>query len=121
MAIFEGADAGVQAERDQTWSVGPALNTPLPVFDWGQAKYAKASAELAAARHQMTQLQRQVVQEVRTQYDAYNGSLQTLRLARDQLLPLQERRAAQAEASYPRGRRTWRTCCWRRRICWIRG
>jgi outer membrane protein TolC len=75
----------------------------LPIFDWGQAKRDKASAAVVDARHQMTLLQRQIVQEVRTQYSSFGATLQTLALARDQLLPLQERRAAQAEASYRAG------------------
>ncbi len=103
LSIFEGGDIGVQSEQDQTWSVGPAIAVPLPIFDWGQARSAKARAELLAARHQMTQLQRQIVQDVRTQYSTYNATLKTLRMARDELLPLQERRAAQAEASYKAG------------------
>jgi outer membrane protein TolC len=100
---WEGSDVGAQAEWDQRWSVGPAVTTPLPIFDWGQAKRGKAGAAVLDARHQMTLIQRQVVQEVRAQYANFGATLQTLALARDQLLPLQERRAAQAEASYRAG------------------
>jgi outer membrane protein TolC len=103
LALLEGTEVGAQSEYDQGWSVGPELAVPLPLFDWGQAKRAKASAELDAARHQMTLLQRQVVQDVRTQYSAYNATLRTLTMARDELLPLQERRAGQAETSYKAG------------------
>jgi outer membrane protein, heavy metal efflux system len=103
LAIWQGGDAGVQSEYDQGWSVGPQLTLPLPFFDWGQAKRAKASAELADARHQMTQLRRQIVQDVRTQFSAYDAALRTLATARDELFPLQQRRAAQAESSYKAG------------------
>jgi outer membrane protein TolC len=103
LAAWEGGEVGVQSEYDVEWSVGPSLATPLPIFDWGQAKRAKAQADLAAARHGMTQLRRQIVTEVRTQHSSYNVTLDTLRLARDRLLPLQEKRASQAEASYKAG------------------
>jgi outer membrane protein TolC len=103
LAWLEGGDFGVMSERDLKWSAGPSLTVPIPLFDWGQAKYAKAAANLAEARHQMVQLQRQVVQDVRTQYSAYGSAVLTLRLAREELLPLQERRSAQAESSYRAG------------------
>jgi cobalt-zinc-cadmium efflux system outer membrane protein len=103
LGMWEGTDVGVQSEYDQGWSVGPQLTVPLPFFDWGQAKRAKATAELDDARHQMTHLRRQIVQEVRTQHAAYDATLRTLATARDELLPLQLRRAGQAEASYKAG------------------
>ena len=102
-AQWEGTDVGAQTEWDQKWSVGPQIAAPLPIFDWGQAKRDKASASLDEARHQTTLLQRQIVQEVRTQYSSYRATLANLAMARDQLLPLQERRAAQAETSYKAG------------------
>jgi signal transduction histidine kinase/outer membrane protein TolC len=102
-AQWEGTEVGAQTEWDQKWSVGPQIAAPLPIFDWGQAKRDKASASLDEARHQTTLLQRQIVQEVRTQYTSYRATLANLAMARDQLLPLQERRAAQAEASYKAG------------------
>ena len=102
-AAWEGSDIGVSSEWDQRWSVGPAVTVPLPIFDWGQAKRAKASAAIDEARHQTTLIRRQIVHEVRTQYSSYAATLATLALARDQLLPMQEKRAAQAEASYKAG------------------
>jgi outer membrane protein TolC len=103
LAALEPMEVGVGSERDVVWSVGPTLNAPLPIFDWGQARRAKASAAVDEARHQMTQLQRQIVQDVRTQYSAYVESVRTLAKARDELLPLQERRATMTESAYRAG------------------
>lgn len=103
LAWIEGTQVGPQAEWDQDWTVGPGITMPLPIFDWGQAKNAKASAELMQARHQMTQLQRQAIQEVRTQYLAYSASLSTLAKTRQQLVPLLEKRADLTRKSYQAG------------------
>lgn len=103
LAVLGGGEVGVRAERDVTWTVGPAVAVPLPFFDWGQARRAKADAERLAARHQLTELQRKAVQDVRRAYSAYASANGTLRMARQDLLPLQERRAAQVQASYQGG------------------
>jgi outer membrane protein, heavy metal efflux system len=103
LAALEPTELGVSSERDVNWSVGPTLNVPLPIFDWGQAKRAKASAAVDEARHQLTQLQRQIVQDVRTEHSAYLEALQTLAKTRDELLPLQERRASMTESAYRAG------------------
>lgn len=38
VAIFDGLNAGADSERDPEWTVGPAVSTPLPLFDWGEAR-----------------------------------------------------------------------------------
>jgi outer membrane protein, heavy metal efflux system len=102
-APWEGGDAGAQAEYDAGWSVGPAVNTPLPLLDWGQARRAKARAARLQARHEMTELRRKVVEEVRSAVARYAASVDTLRKARDELLPLQQKRWEQSRASYEAG------------------
>jgi cobalt-zinc-cadmium efflux system outer membrane protein len=48
---------GVESERepDGTWIVGPLVEAPLPLFDWGQAERAIADARVrrAAAEYRM--------------------------------------------------------------------
>jgi len=102
-APWEGGDVGAQSEYDAGWSLGPAVNTPLPLFDWGQAKRAKAKAAQLQARHEMTDLRRKVVEEVRSAVARYVASVDTLRKARDELLPLQQKRWEQTRASYEAG------------------
>jgi outer membrane protein TolC len=103
LSPFEGGDVGVHGEHDVTWMVGPTVTTPLPIFDWGQARRAKAEAQRLVARHQLTQLQRQVVEEVRRAYASYGESRATLERAQSELMPLQEERRKQAELAYRSG------------------
>jgi outer membrane protein TolC len=102
-APWEGGDVGAHSEYDAGWSTGPAINTPLPLFDWGQAKRAKAQAARLQARHEMTELRRKVVEEVRAAYARFVASADTLRKARDELLPLQQKRWEQTRAAYEAG------------------
>lgn len=72
---FEGGDVGIASERDAGWTLGPAVSTPLPIFDWGQARRAKAVALRAEARQKLVKAHRQVVQDVRTAYSDMAGSV----------------------------------------------
>ncbi len=94
---------GVEAERDVTWSVGPAILTPLPLFDWGQARRRKAIATQVENRHKLTAARRRIVEDVRRAFDTYVATLALLAEARTRLLPLQESRQRLAEASYQAG------------------
>jgi outer membrane protein TolC len=100
---FEPTEIGAKGERDNVWTVGPALSVPLPLFDWGQAKLAKAGALELEARHKFTKVQRQVIEEVRRAYASFVESLDTANLARDELVPAQERRRSETEAAYRAG------------------
>jgi cobalt-zinc-cadmium efflux system outer membrane protein len=45
--VFGDAAVGADLQREQgTWSVGPALAMPIPLFDWGQGQASAAEAEL---------------------------------------------------------------------------
>ena len=37
-APFEGLETGAESERDAEWSVGPSISSPIPIFDFGQAR-----------------------------------------------------------------------------------
>ena len=102
---FEPAEIGVKAERDvgEPWTVGPAISAPIPLFDWGQAKRAKAAALQSEAEHKLTKVQRAVVEEVRKAHAAYVESIDTLELARDRLVPAQQRRRQETEDAYKAG------------------
>lgn len=103
LAPFEGTEVGVDSERDANWTVGPAASVPLPLFDWGQARRAKATAQVIEARHNLTQTLRQVVEDVRRAYASFASTDATLAKVQSQLIPLQERRRQQAEAAYLAG------------------
>jgi outer membrane protein TolC len=97
---FEGGSAGVNAEDDDGWSVGPELSTPLPVFDMGRARRARVTAEQIEARHELTRTKRVVVEDVRRAYEALDRTNANLRRVRDELIPLQEQRLSAAEVTF---------------------
>jgi cobalt-zinc-cadmium efflux system outer membrane protein len=101
--IWEGAGVGVESERDGDWRVGPGASTPIPLFDWGQARRERVAAQQVEARHKLTQARRQVIEEVRRAYAALEFARTAVEKVRGQLLPLQEQRREQAEASYKAG------------------
>jgi cobalt-zinc-cadmium efflux system outer membrane protein len=103
LAPWEGLTIGVEAEHDVEWSVGPAVSTPLPIFDTGRAKRDKAIADVIEARHKFTQTRRQVIEEVRKAYDTFASTQAVLARTRDELMPLEEKRRQQAEAAYRAG------------------
>lgn len=104
-APFDSTDAGAKSERDQgeKWTVGPSLTVPLPLFDWGQARRAKARALQVEARHKLTKLRRQAIEEVRSAVAAFNESADAEQLAREELIPAQERRRRQTDSAYQAG------------------
>lgn len=102
-AIWEGTNVGITSERDGGWSAGPTANVPLPLFDMGQAKTAKARAAIEEARHKLLDVQRQVIEDTRRAYTAFTSSQANYLRVRDQLLPVQRRRHDLAEAAYRAG------------------
>jgi len=100
---FEGANVGLDLQRDDGSSVGPALTTPLPIFDVGQAKKARLTAQQIEARHELTLEKRKVVEQVRTAYEALAATRVNLARIRDELIPLQRQRRQLAEDSYRAG------------------
>jgi cobalt-zinc-cadmium efflux system outer membrane protein len=100
LSPFNQLAAGAEAERDIEWSVGPSITFPIPLFDMGQASGAKARAQQIAARHKLTDTRRLAVEEVRRAYQTFAVAQATLERTRSELIPLQEKRVAQAEAAY---------------------
>lgn len=100
---WEGASAGVDVQRDGVWQVGPAVSLPLPVFDTGQARRERLSAEQIEARHRLVQAKRGVVEDVRRALDSIKANREGVRRVRDELIPLQEQRRRLAESSFKAG------------------
>ncbi|MDB6119072.1 MAG: outer rane efflux protein, partial [Verrucomicrobiaceae bacterium] len=65
--LLPGLTLGANTERelDGTHVTGPTLDVELPIFNWGQAKTRKATAELAQARARLEGLQSEVASDVR--------------------------------------------------------
>jgi outer membrane protein, heavy metal efflux system len=101
--IFDSVNIGAAAERDGDWSVGPAISTPLPVFDWGQATRENLNAHQMSVAHLLLDTQRTVVEEVRRACAVFNESVHELQRARKRLIPLQQERRDLAEAAFRSG------------------
>lgn len=99
-APLQGSEIGVHAERDPHWRVGPVITTPLPIFDFGQATRAKIRAAQTVAANELIQQQREVIEDVRQAYAAYQNARETLDSYDQQLLPLQIKQTDQARLAY---------------------
>ncbi len=100
---WDGAGAGVDAERDGEWSAGPAVSTPVPVFDTGRAARDRVTAEQIEARHNLTMAKRRVVEEVRVALRSLEANAANLERVRAELVPLQQQRRRQVEDAYRAG------------------
>lgn len=100
---WEGASVGVDATRDDDWFVGPSVSTPIPVFDMGQARRARVTAEQIEARHDLTLAKRKIVEEVRVAFQTLAASKTNLSRIQGELIPLQQQRRQLAEDAYRAG------------------
>jgi len=100
---WEGAGIGAEAQRDDRWLTGPSVSAPLPIFDSGEARRSRASAEILEARHDLTRIRRKVVEEVRLAYGGMSAGRVNLSRIREELIPLQRQRCALAEDGYRAG------------------
>ncbi len=103
LAWLTGAKLGAAAEREGTWSVGPVVAVPVPLFDGGGPRQQLVAAEWLAARHRATALGRRIVEAVRGAFTAAAAAEVRLTRVRDELLPLARQRRSLAEAAYRLG------------------
>jgi cobalt-zinc-cadmium efflux system outer membrane protein len=103
-AWAEGAEAGIEGERDDgDWAIGPSVSVPLPIFDTGQARRARSQAALVEARHDLTNIRRGIIEEVRRAHAAVAASRENFGLVRNELVPAAQRRLDQAESQFRAG------------------
>jgi cobalt-zinc-cadmium efflux system outer membrane protein len=100
---WEGASAGLEAQSQGGWQVGPSISAPLPIFDSGEARRAVNTAEQLEARHELTLVKRRVVEDVRVAYQGLAASAANLGRIERELIPLQRQRRQLAEDAYRAG------------------
>jgi len=100
LSVLDGGGAGVTAERDGDWSIGPSLSTPLPLLDTGAKRKESARARWIEARHVLAAAERGAVTEVRTAIEALRGARRRLGRVESELLPIEQQRRDQVEAVY---------------------
>jgi outer membrane protein, heavy metal efflux system len=100
-ALFPEVVIGGSAGRDDgQWDSGPTLSLPIPLFDWGQARNARARAELRRARHLHHALAVRIRAETRSARDRLLGHRDRALHYRTVQLPLRDRVVAETQRHY---------------------
>jgi len=98
--VWEGLGTGADLELRDDESLGPALSLPIPIFDRGSERRARARAAILEARHELVTVQREAVEQVRLALVELETAQERLALVRDRLLPLALDRRRQVEVVY---------------------
>lgn len=100
-ALFPEVTVGGIGERDSSeWEPGPTLSLPVPIFDRGQARIARAKAELRAAREIHHALAVRIRAAARRTRDRVIGHAERARHYRSVDLPLRDRVVQQSQLQY---------------------
>lgn len=97
------AGLGVAAERevdDGVWSVGPAVELPIPIFDQGQAALGRQGAEIRQREEQHAALAVQIRSLVRRARTRMQQARDVARRYWEVLLPLRVRVLRQTQLEY---------------------
>lgn len=70
---------------------GYEIELSLPIFDWGQARTAKAESLYTQAMHRVAEMAVNAESEVRDAYGAYRTAFDLARHYRDEIVPLRKR------------------------------
>lgn len=103
LAPRDGTAAGFEAEGAKDWQFGPSASLPLPIFDDGSVRREAVAARIAEANHRRSDARNRAVEDVRSAWSARDVAGASLRMAEQRLLPLAERRRAEADAVYAAG------------------
>ncbi len=79
---------------------GYEIELRLPIFDWGQARTARAEALYTQAMHRVAQMAVDAQAEVTEAYLGYRAAYDLARHYRDEILPLRERIAEEGLLRY---------------------
>lgn len=100
-ALFPEVILGGKGERDGAeWEPGPNFILPIPLFDRGQARIARAQAELRQARELRHALTVRIQAVTRSTRDRLDGHRDRARHYRDVLLPVRERVVQETQLQY---------------------
>jgi outer membrane protein, heavy metal efflux system len=99
-AFIAETEAGVEAEREEGWKVGPVFSVPIPLFDQGQARVGRAVSELRRTQQEYYAMAVRIRATARAVLDRVLGARDRALYYRDILLPLQERIVNEAQLQY---------------------
>jgi outer membrane protein TolC len=87
LAYKNKSDAGIPRRN------GYEIEIEVPIFDWGDAKVAKADAIYRQAANELAEASDAAQSEARSAYDAYRTTYDLARHFRDEIVPLRKRMA----------------------------
>ncbi|MGE0823505.1 MAG: TolC family protein [Candidatus Binatia bacterium] len=100
-ALFPEVILGGKGERNRSeWEPGPTFILPLPFFDRGQARIARAEAELRQARELRHALAVRIRAVTRTTRDRIEGQRDRALHYREVLLPVRDRILQETQLQY---------------------
>jgi len=102
-SLYEGLEAGVVSEPEGDTTFGPAIASPIPLFDFGTQRTAAARAGVLAARHRLLGLQREIVEDVRRAHATARGAARLINATEQTVLPLARERVARTRAAFEAG------------------
>lgn len=102
LATLLDGEMGASAEHstEEGWAIGPAVSVPLPLFDQGQARAARAQAELRRARQIYHAVEINTRAEVREAVIRVQQARKRVEHYRDVLLPLRRKIVEQTQLQY---------------------
>lgn len=91
-AVLPELETGVSSEREEdgAWFVGPVLSLEIPIFDQGQARRAKARAEVQRALESHAALAVQIRSRARASANRLLQARSRALFLRDEVLPLRK-------------------------------
>jgi cobalt-zinc-cadmium efflux system outer membrane protein len=100
--FFQEVDLGPEFEHetDGQWRIGPTLSLPIPLFDQGQAKIARAQAVLRQSEERYYAVTVDVRSEVRAASARLLNARTKALLYRDQVLPIEQDLLRQTQLQY---------------------
>jgi cobalt-zinc-cadmium efflux system outer membrane protein len=102
-SVLGESQLGLAYQREDGDTLGPALATPLPLFDAGSARQRKAEAEVLVAQSELVVRERAAIEDVRRARLELAGARQRLARVRDELVVLETHRRDQVEELFRAG------------------
>jgi len=101
-AILQGAEIGGHYEREieGTYSIGPAVNVPIPIFNQGQPASARASAKMRQAGERYLALAAEIRSDVRATRDKMLLSRREVEYFKSTALPTRTRVTEESQLEY---------------------
>ena len=89
-----------ESESGERRKNGYEIEVEIPIFDWGQAKLARAEATYMQSVHRTAQVALNAQSEVRESYQTYRTTYDIARHYRDEVVPLRKRIADENTLRY---------------------